>query len=445
MHYYFMKLTHRILTAALVLAASMQAAAQTVLTLEEAIKEALERNFSVKIVANNEEVAENNFTRGNAGFLPTVAVTAGKSFQTADTYQEPFTGTPREIDNAKTESFQSSASVSWTVFDGLRMFYAYDRLDNQREAASLATKVQMENVIALLLSNYYTIAVAQERIDVLNNTIQLSERRLEIARNKYEVGKASKVEFLAAQVDYNADKTLLAGEEQRLYQAKVNLNNMLGRSSGTEFVVNQVIDINRTLQLQELVEATRASNPSLLQSQRLLNASHLMAEEIKAERYPSLALVGSYFYNQNNSQAGFFAINQQNGYNYGLTARWNIFNGFDVTRRLQNAKIAEENASLTNESLSLDLEAAVYNAYASYQTNLGLIEIEQQNLQVAKENEEIALERYQLGNSTPLELREAQVNAVQAESRLINAAFQTKLAEIELLRLSGNLIQSYSE
>jgi outer membrane protein len=186
-------------------------------------------------------------------------------------------------------------------------------------------------------------------------------------------------------------------------------------------------------------------NPAQLQSQRQLNVAHLQMQEIRAERYPGVFLVGGYFYNVNNSQAGFFAVNQQNGYNYGITASWSVFNGLNLNRRVQNAKILAESAELTNESLQLSLEADISKAYAGYQTNLNLIAIERLNLEVAKENEEIALERYQLGNSTPLELREAQINAVQAESRLINAAFSTKLAEIELLRLSGSLIQTYSE
>lgn len=416
---------------------------QNVLTLEEAIRIALENNYNIKIVRNNQQIAENDLSRGNAGFLPTVDLAASKTFQTADTYQEPFTGAPREIDAAKTESFQSSASLNWTIFDGLGMFYTYERLEKQKEAAILETKVQMENLIAQLLTSYYTVAVEMERIEVLNNTIQLSERRLEIAQNKYQVGKASKVEFLAAQVDYNTDKALLITEERLLQQAKVDLNNLLSRTVDTEFSVVETIDINEDLLLGNLLESANMKNPLLLQSQRQLNVAHLQMQEIQAERYPGISLIGAYFYNVNNSQAGFFAINQQNGFNYGLTASWNIFNGMNLNRRIQNARIQVESASLSNESLQLSLAADIHKAYVAYQTNLNLIELERANLQVAKENEEIALERYQLGNSTPLELREAQVNAVQAESRLINAAFSTKLAEIELLRLSGSLIQTY--
>lgn len=428
-----------------ILLGSVNAFSQDVLTLEEAIRIALENNYNIKIVQNSERIAGNELSRGNAGFLPTLNLNSAKTFQTADTYQEPFSGDPREIDAAKTESFNSSAVLSWNIFNGLGMFHTYERLEKQKEAAMLESKVQMENLVAQILSSYYTVAVEVERIKVLNNTIQLSERRLEIAKNKYEIGKASKVEYLAAQVDYNTDKTLLVTEEQLLYQAKVDVNNLLSRAIGTEFSVTETIDINTDLLLPPLLESANMKNPLLLQSQRQLNIAHLQMQEIRAERYPGISLVSGYFFNQNNSQAGFFAINQQNGYNYGITASWSIFNGFNLNRRIQNAKIQVESVELGNEALKLSLEADINKAYAAYQTNLNLIEIEKSNLEVARENEEIALERYQLGNYTSLELREAQINAVQAESRLINAAFSTKLAEIELLRLSGNLIQTYEQ
>ena len=428
-----------------ILMGSASAFSQDVLTLEEAIRIALENNYNIKIVQNSERIAGNELSRGNAGFLPTINLNSAKTFQTADTYQEQFSGDFREIDGAKTESFNASATANWTIFNGLGMFYTYERLEKQKEAAMLESKVQMENLVAQMLSSYYTVAVEIERIKVLNNTIQLSERRLEIARNKYEIGKASKVEYLAAQVDYNTDKTLLVTEEQLLYQAKVDVNNLLSRAIGTDFTVTETIDINSDLLLPPLLESANMKNPLLLQSQRQLNIAHLQMQEIQSERYPGISLIGGYFYNLNNSQAGFFAINQQNGYNYGVTASWSIFNGLNLNRRIQNAKIQVESVELGNEALKLSLEADINKAFLAYQTNINLIEIERSNLEVARENEEIALERYQLGNYTSLELREAQINAVQAESRLINAAFSTKLAEIELLRLSGNLIQTYEQ
>ncbi|WP_339789463.1 TolC family protein [uncultured Imperialibacter sp.] len=420
---------------------------QDIMSLPEAVRIALENNYDIKIADNTREISENDVTRGNAGFLPTVGVTAFKNFASNDTYQErnDANRTIVDIQGAKSEQASIGASFNWIVFDGLGMFYAYDRLGQQNEASNLLMKVTMENTVSEVLSTYYTVALEVERIKVLNNSLQLSERRLEIAQNKYEIGKASKVEFLAAQVDFNTDKTLLINEEQLLYQAKVDLNRVLARDVEANVEVDQTIDINENLVLGELLESANMKNPSLLQSQRQLNIAHLQMRELKSDRFPIVSLTTAYSKGNSSSQVGFAALTRTNGFNYGVTASLNIFNGFNVNRRVQNAKVQMETAEYTIADLRLSLEADINKMYNRYVTSLDLINIERQNLEVARENESIALERYQLGNYTPLELREAQINAVQAESRLINAAFSTKLAEIELLRLSGSLITTFSE
>lgn len=419
--------------------------AQDTLKIEGIIERTLENNYGIRILENSSEIAANDLSRGNAGFLPTLSFNAQRNSRSENVRQEFFDGRLIERDDAKSSSWNTSANASWIIFDGMRMFRAYERLGKQLESAELATTVAMENTVAQALNAYYTIVIERERIKVLQNSIQLSERRLEIATNKYQLGKASKVEYLAAQVDYNADKALMEQEKQLLYQAKVDLFQLMGLSYESDFAVEETIDINRELEISELLESANMKNPSLLQFQRELNIAHLQIQEVKAERFPVLALGGGYVFNLSNSQAGFLASNRQNGYNYGLTASLNIFNGFNLNRRINNARIIMESSEHQLADLKLSLESDIKRTFNAYRTSLSLIEIEQENLEVARENESIALERYQLGNYTSLELREAQINAVQAESRLINAAFSTKLAEIELLRLSGSLIQTYEQ
>lgn len=421
------------------------AVAQNLMGIEQVIQNTLENNYGIKIIENTRDIAENDYSRGNAGFLPIVDLGSQKSFRSENVNQVFINGNQNERDGAKSDNWNTALTANWIIFDGMRMFHAYERLGKQLEVTDLATKIAMENTIAQALTAYYTIVIERERIKVIENSIQLSERRLEIANNKFELGKVSKVEYLTAQVDYNADKALMEQGNQLLYQAKVDLYQLMGLSFQEDFEVVQSIDINQQLVIDELLESANMKNPSLLQAQRLQNIAHLQMQETKAERLPILSLGGGYVFNSSNSEAGFLLSNRQNGYNYGLAASFNIFNGFNLNRRIQNTRILMESAEYQMADMRLSLESDIKRAFNRYRTSLSLIDIEQQNLEVARENESIAVERYQLGNSTSLELREAQVNAVQTESRLINAAFSTKLAEIELLRLSGSLIQTYSE
>ncbi|NQW27783.1 MAG: TolC family protein [Flammeovirgaceae bacterium] len=420
--------------------------AQDVLSLSEAIKVALENNFAIKIAANQKAISENNYTLGNAGFLPIAGATSIQNFASNDTYQERNDANKTIIDikGAESQQFNVGTAVNWVIFDGLGMFRTYERLSEQQQSSNYQLKITMENTISDVLTIYYSVALENERIKVLNNSLQLSERRTDIAKNKYEIGKASKMEYLAAQVDYNSDKTLLINQEQLLYQAKVDLNRLLAREVAAEVIINDTITINESLLLEALLESANLKNPLLLKSQRDLNIAHLQLREIKSERSPMVSLNSGYSKGRNSSQVGFSALTQTSGFYYGISASLNLFNGFNLNRRIENARIQTQIVNHTIDDLKLSLQADINKMYNKYTTSLDLINIERQNLGVAKENENIALDRYTLGNSTPLELREAQINAVAAESRLINAAFSTKLAEIELLRLSGRLIESYS-
>jgi outer membrane protein TolC len=416
--------------------------AQELLTLENAISTALQNNYDIKITKLGQEVAANNADFMNAGFMPTVDLQFNKNWSTQNVKQTFLDGRLNTRDGAKSQNFGSSANLNWTLFDGLGMFYQLDRLENEQNASVLTTKVSMENVIANVLVAYYTVTLQNERLLVLKNSIVLSEKRVEIAKNKYEVGRASKIEFLAAQVDFNTDQTQLLQEDELYKNAKVDLNRLLGRSLIIDFSPTESIDIINYLQIDELLNTANIQNPNLLLAQRNMNIAYLQTQQIRAERYPIIDFNTNYAFNTASSEAGFLASNRQTGYSYGFTARINVFDGFSINRRTQNAKLNVLQSELQIKDLTQSIESDIIKTFTSYQNNINLIALEKQNLAVTKENEEIALERYRLGNTTSLELREAQINLVQAQSRLLNAQYRTKVSEIELLRLSGNILRA---
>jgi outer membrane protein TolC len=202
------------------------------------------------------------------------------------------------------------------------------------------------------------------------------------------------------------------------------------------------IDPNLTLDKAALREMIASGNPDLLFAQRSLNVQYLQTKELKGAILPEISLFTGYNYAHSEAEAGFTLGRTADGISYGIRSTMNIFDGFNRTREIQNAKILLETTDLQIENLRLELNAELEKAYMNYQNSIDLITLERENLGVARENAEIGLERYRLGNSNALELREAQRNAVQAESRLIDAVFNTKIAEIELMRLTGQMVDS---
>lgn len=414
---------------------------QEVLTLEEAIRVGLENNFDIKVASNQVQISTNNVTLGNAGALPSLDLLASKNYAIEDRNIELLDGTSVQREGAKSENFNSSAQLNWTIFNGMEMFITYDKLSEIKRANDVNAKVVIENTLAIISSSFFRIIVEQEKLKVMKNTLGLSQERLNIAKAKYEIGKSSKLEYLAAQVDYNADQSALLLQEEVLFNVKVDLNSIVGRKINSDFVINDEILVNEDLKMHTLLESANMSNPNLLLAQRNKNVAYLEMKELRAQKLPVIDLNVGYNYVTTAQEASQLRTLQSNGLNYGITASFNIFNGFNQNRTIQNAKLLVENYDLNIANLKLQLEGDIYKGFTSYSNSLNLLSLEQKNLELAQENADIALDRYRLGISNALELREAQRNLVEAESRLIDAAYSTKVAEIELQRLSGSGLQ----
>ena len=419
--------------------------AQELLTLEEAIRIGLEQNYDIRIAENDQDILSNNYKYGKYNFLPSINASGFRNYDVQDIEQ----GRNNErgdtviiANNATSNQLSASIDLEWTIFDGLGMFATYDKVNEIRKAGKSNFKAVIERAIADISEAYYTIVLEKEKVKVLENTLGLSEKRKEIAQAIFEVGRSSKLEYLAAQVDLNADVSELIDQKERYHNAKVNLNRIIGRAVDVEFEVVNAIDVPQEMDIAQLKQNLEENNPYLQVLQSNQRITLLETKEIRAERFPEINLNTGYRYNDSESQVGFASYNVYSGYYYGVSASIPILNGMNITRRVQNSKIQQESSEIIYDQTKAALTASLNNVYLSYQNALELLKLETENLQIAKESEDIAYDRYTLGNANFLELREAQRNAVEAESRLIDASYKAKIAEIELLRITGQLLQN---
>jgi outer membrane protein len=412
--------------------------AQEALDLEKAIQLGLENNLQIKIAVDNAEVRDLEKRTANGLLLPTINSTYLRSFSTEDVTQKFVNDpAPREIDNAKSrnENFNIAGVYGFRP-DAV---VTIQRLGQLAEIGELESKVVVENTIAGISTAYFRLILEQQRYQVLKETLRLSKNRLDIAQAQYELGGAGKRDFLTAQVDYNADSSLLLTQEQIIQNAQVNLNELLAIDPDTDFLIKDTISIAGILALEELEENAFMENKQLLVNQRQKNVAFLQIRELQAQRLPVLNFNGSYVNNTLNSDAGFLIQNQRSGFNYGGSVTINLFTGLTLNRRIQTAKVNQRIVDNSVEQFEIQLKSDIRRAYNTYENNLALLEIEKRNFEVAKENTEIALERFRLGIASYLEFRDAQVNLLTAENRLITSIYNIKEQEIELLRLSGKI------
>jgi outer membrane protein len=419
--------------------------AQGLLTLEQAITEAVQNNYSIKIADTRKRIGDNDNTLGNAGFLPTVTGQASKNFSISNIDQEFFGGlrAPLQQSGVKNNNSNMGLGVVWTLFDGKGMFIARDRLAQLQKAGYVNAEITLENTIAQVCNAFYDVIRQKQRLATFQQGLAISGERVRLAKDRYEVGQGSKLDYLAAQVDYNEDRAALVAQEQSIQNAKIALNALLNRKLDTDFGVPDSIMLNKGLSLALLRERVLQENPNVLAANLNRQLADLDIRNLKSQQFPLVDFVGGYNYNTVNNGAGFGVQRGTTGqFNYGVRATVTIFDGYNQKRRIENARINSTIAQMQEADLKVQLDAALERTFLSYRNSIDLSKLEVENFGVARQNVDIAFERYKIGVSTPLELREAQRNAVAAQTRLIEAEFNIKLAEIELLRLSSSIIES---
>jgi outer membrane protein len=413
--------------------------AQEKLSLQEAITVAMQNNYDIKISKNNIDIAKNNANIGNAGMLPSLAATYSNGGSIQNTRQTPATGPDRVITGARSTNNDLGADLNWTIFDGFTMFANYDRLKELQKQGELNSRLTILTTVADVITAYYDVVRQQKLVIAADSAIDISVFRTQIANTKLQLGRGSKLDLLTAQVDYNTDTSNYLQQKNNLQVAKVKLNQVMARNVNLTFSVDPDINIDQALVYSQLAELTQKQNPNVQNAFINQRVASLNLKSIKGARYPSVSLNSGYSRTNSTSPTGFNQKFAANGFTYGVTASLNIFNGFLQRQQERNAKIDIENSTLNLDKIKLDVNSQLLTAYQNYSTYLDLVKLEQRNVDIAKENLDITLAKYRLGSIAPLELREAQRNAIDAQNRFIEMQYQSKLAEITLKEISGNI------
>jgi outer membrane protein TolC len=406
--------------------------AQGVLTFEGAISTALHKNHSIQVARNDAEMAQNNVHIGNAGMLPSVSVSASSNYSDTDLANVPA--------NQKSTTNNAQVSASYTLFDGFGNINRFKRLQVLGEIGSLQARSNIEFTLYQVSNAYYGAALAFENLNIAKELTAISSERLQRAKKKSQFGQANTIEVLAAQVDLNSDSVLVTQAQLNWDEAKRNLNVLLNRGISTNFTVESAVNFPENISLTDVQTAAKNQNAAFLVNKNLLKNSEYELKMARSARIPRVDLSSSYAYNQTKSDLKVGLDEPNKILRVGAIASLNLFNGFQTNINIQNAKIELENQQLLEEEARLELERDITNAFEAYQNSRLVLSLEEQNLHAAELNFKRTEELYNLGQVTNTQFREAQLNLVRAKNSISSAKYSAKLDEIELLRLSGRLI-----
>lgn len=414
---------------------------QQKISLKDAIAIALENNYDIKMAKSDRDIAENTFTLGSAGFLPKLDVTASQTKTSTNTKQEYSNGTSVDKSSSQSTSTAAGVALTWNLFDGFKMFTTYSRLREYKELGEMKLRAQLENSVADVIKTYYDIVRQGFILNAAKESVQISEERVKLTEDKLEVGSASRFDILRAKVDLNSDRSNMLNQEVVLTNLKITLNNLLARAASVDFNVDENFDVRDGYTFDQLKETALKNNIDLLQSEKSKSLSLMDVTIYRSEFYPKLSFNSGFTYSNSESDAGFFKSNSNTGLSIGLSASWNLFNGFNNQRDIENALITVDKNNLKIQSVKLTLESNLLAAFKNYIKNIEILRLEEENLSVAKENLDLAIEQLKLGTLSAIDFRDVQKNYLTAQSRLYTAYYSAKISERDLLKQSGILMQ----
>ena len=434
-----MKFFHKLLISLILFGAS-SSYAQEVMTPEEAVAYAVSKNFDIVLAKNDAEVAKVLNNKASAGMLPKINLNTGDVFNLNNLNQKFASGQNVKQNWVAVNSLNAGVSMDWTIFDGMKMFATKDRLAALQSLGEIQLKNQIQDVAAQTLNAYYNIVRQKQQIKAAKELIGISEERVNLSQKKLDVGYSDKTPLLQAKVDLSTQQINILKQETLLEQAKINLNQIIGRNADESFEVIDNIEVNYQPNLQTIRDTTTSTNYLLAAAKKNIEIAQFQRKEINAQRLPQINLTSGYNFIQNNNKAGFQLFNRVYGPTVGVSAIIPIFNGGMVKKDLQAASINIAKQQIQYDKLKHDIDAGIVNAYKDFELSEKMLQLNEENVKIAAENVQITMERYRLNQSTSLDIKQAQSSYEDALYNVILARYNSKIAEIELKRIINNLL-----
>lgn len=414
---------------------SLQAQQQHV-TLEECISRALDANYSIKMVRNQERMAEND--ANYSPFLPSVGIDAQQTQRLNDT-KTVVAGEERKADAARTDALSAGISLNWRLFDGMAMFTTYARYREILAIGELNTQMSLENLVVNVSEAYYNVIVQHSKLEASKHSLELSTERFNEARDKYMLGVLSGLELQQAKIDLNADSSKYMKQKELLKSAYISLNKIMNSDLQRSMYIQDTILLREPLNYKELYDNTLVMNTGLQIARKDQKISALDVKLARSALFPSLDFNSGYNYSRTETPSATTSLNRTNGFYWGVNMKINVFDRLENRRKIKNARLEMENAEWTYKEVELQILADLAQLYNTYENNLQIVNFENESAAVAFENLDAALEKYKLGSLSGIEFREFQRSYVDAVDRKLAAIYQAKVSELSLLLISGQV------
>ena len=414
---------------------------QEKLSLDQAIAIALEKNYDIQIYDNNLMQADNNQDIKNTGYLPSLTLNAGGNYASNNAFVVTQAGEEKSIDGIQSTTYNASVGVGYVLYNGMYRKHNFEKLKKAYELASVQKQIQIDNTILNVYTTYYNIAKNTINLNIYEESFEISKNRLIRTSYQMKYGQKTNLDVLNAKVDVNNDSLNLINGQIQLDNEKRTLNYLLGLPMNKTFEVEEIVEVNELLDIATITANMEANNSTAKQYELNKALANYDVKLNQSSWMPKVSTTVSYGLNNGNyGPTSLFATQNVTGLNAGLSLSCNVFDGGATSTKVQNAKITAANQDLYKNQVELNLSNELANTWAAYLNQLLIINSEEMNVAVADQNFLKTQEQYNLGEISSIEFRQAQLNLINAKVSLTTAKFNAKIAEMQLKKLEGTLI-----
>ena len=414
------------------------AAGQTSITLKSAIDTTLKNNFDIQIASSNVKINTINNTAGMAGALPAVNGSLTDNESATTILQKLNSGSEIQSNSATGNTLTSSLTAGVLLFNGFRVYATRERLRDLQKQSELQLNLQIQNSIAAVMAKYYDVVRQQGYLKIMQTSLDVSQKKLEIVSDRKRVGMANDADYLQALIDVNTMSQNLKSQELVVDQTKTQLLLLMSIKNYYPFTVKDSIVVDKSIELNSVLGYLNR-NPQYLSSEQQVRINEQVVKEVSTLRSPSLRLNTGLNYNRSQSTAGLTLINQNLGPYAGVTVQVPIYNGNSYKIQKETAVFNVDIAKLQMESLLNSLIAGAVTTFQAYSSSLQQLDSQLNSVQLSAKLINVVLRQFKVNQATILDVKAAQASYETTGYQLVNLNYAAKIAEIELKRLRFQL------
>jgi outer membrane protein len=411
-------------------------------SLKDLVRLTLQENYQLQIIQNQQQMAENMNTPGNAGFLPSIGIGSESNRVIQTSEANLFTGETRSGENVQSTWFNAFAELDWMIFDGFSMFARRDRLDHLVSLGETETRYYIEQTISDLAKAYYSLIREHQLLESYRQSLDISAFRLELEERKRSVGAGSALLYHQAVVDFNSDSAMMMDFETNIRDIEIRINRIINRNPRLPLQpVNESIDLNGISASEEIIETAFLNNKDLERArlEEMLAEADFRIE--RGARYPNVSIFANYSFTSQTNELGIIESSRNRGIQLGVRVRFNLYDGGRLNSRLANVLLEQESAGIMKDDTRAIIESDLIRLTTRYDFYRQQYRLLRQSSEAAERSLIIAREQLQSGAINGYDFRQTQLAALHVENQLVELLFAMKIIEIDIHRISGVLLE----